>query len=393
MTGAQKPRPKQKPKKKGKKMKKTLFFVLALSLTLAAIPVSAADPGVKCRSALLTEASTGEILFEKNADERLPIASVTKIMTLLLTVEAIDGGILNRDDVVTVSEYAASMGGSQAYMEPGEKLTLHEMLKAVAVASANDGAVALAEHIAGSESAFVDKMNERARELGMKNTLFCNPTGLDDDCDPYSCARDVALMSRELLSHETILEYTTIWTDSIRGGAFGLANTNKLVRFYSGANGLKTGSTSKAKFCVSAAAKRDGMQLIAVVLGGETSAERFEDAKTLLNFGFAGYAVYDPPEPEQKEVKVWGGKTGSVVPVCPTPSLLIEKAQKNSVSSRVEIADELFAPVAKGQVIGKIVYEAGGKIVRELSVTAEDGVEKADAKFIFGELFRRVCFG
>ncbi|MBQ9545346.1 MAG: D-alanyl-D-alanine carboxypeptidase, partial [Clostridia bacterium] len=260
-------------------------------------------------------------------------------------------------------------------------------------ASANDGAVALAEHLAGSESAFVDRMNERASQLGMTNTLFLNPTGLDDNCDPYSTARDVAIMSRELLKHESILEYTTIWTDSIRGGAFGLANTNKLVRFYSGANGLKTGSTSKAKFCVSAAAKRDGMQLVAVVLGGETSAERFEDAKTLLNFGFAGYAVFDPPEPEQKEVKVWGGKTDHVVPVCPTPSLLTEKSLKNSLSSRVEIADELFAPVAKGQVIGKIVYEAEGKTVKEIAVTSRDAVEKADAGFIFRELFRRVCLG
>lgn len=380
-----------------------LILLMLLTLPAAAwenTPVLIAETAVsenaaiavRCRGALLMEADTGEILWEHNPTEHLPIASVTKIMTLLLTMEALDGGTLQLDDTVTVSDYAASMGGSQAYMEPGEQLSVHDMLKAVVVSSANDGAVALAEHLAGSESAFVEKMNRRAAELGMNDTLFCNPTGLDDNCDPYSCARDVALMSRELLKHEKILEYTTIWTDSIRGGAFGLANTNKLVRFYTGANGLKTGSTAKAKFCVSAAAKRDGMQLVAVVLGGETSAERFEDAKTMLNYGFATYAVYDPGAVSTEPIPVWGGKENQVAPLCPTPKLLVEKAVKPKISSRVEIASELNAPVAKDQIIGKIIYEADGKVIKELPITARNAVEKADASFIFHKLLQLLLF-
>jgi len=278
-------------------------------------------------------------------------------------------------------------------MEPGEKLTVHEMLKAVAVSSANDGAVALAEHIAGSESAFVDKMNQRARELGMNDTLFCNPTGLDDSAEPYSTARDVAKMSAELLKHRFILEYTSIWTDSIRNGAFGLANTNKLIRFYTGAVGLKTGSTSKAGYCVSAAAQRDGMTLVAVILGGTTSAERFEDAKTLLNYGFANYSVFDPKGVDAGPVRVRGGKSLTVDPVCPAPPMVVAKGSADRISARSEIAPYLNAPVAKGQIIGKIVYEAEGKTIKELPVTAAEAVEKADAPFIFARLFRLICFG
>ncbi len=388
-------------------MKRLFAFVFACLLCIgsltagaeeAPLPVAEAPAEenapitVRCKSALLMEAATGEILFEHDSTEHLPIASVTKIMTLLLTMEALEAGTLKMEDVITVSDYAASMGGSQAYMEPGEQMSVDEMLKAVVVSSANDGAVALAEHLAGSESAFVDKMNRRAAELGMNDTLFCNPTGLDDNCDPYSCARDVALMSRELLRHEEILNYTTIWTDSIRNGAFGLANTNKLIRFYSGANGLKTGSTAKAKFCVSAAAKRDDMQLIAVVLGGETSAERFDDAKTMLNYGFAGYAVYDPGKVSTEPIPVLGGKGEAVVPVCPTPLLLVEKAQKAKITSRVELADQLIAPVARGQVIGKIVYECEGATIKELPITAQSAVEKADAAFLFHRLLRLLTF-
>ena len=387
-------------------MKRVLCCLLA-ALLLFTLPVAAGEDApvaiaenappnapiaTKCKAALLMEADTGEILYEKSPTEHLPIASVTKIMTLLLTMEALDGGTLKLEDTVTVSDYAASMGGSQAYMEPGETLSVHDMLKAVVVSSANDGAVALAEHLAGSESAFVEKMNRRAAELGMTDTLFCNPTGLDDNCDPYSCARDVALMSRELLKHGKILEYTTIWTDSIRGGAFGLANTNKLVRFYTGANGLKTGSTAKAKFCVSAAAKRDGMQLIAVVLGGESSAERFDDAKAMLNYGFATYAVYDPGSVSTEPIPVWGGKEDKVAPLCPAPKLLVEKGLKPEITSRVEIATELNAPVAKEQIIGKIVYEAEGKVIRELPITARNAVEKADASFIFHRLLAYFLF-
>jgi len=373
-------------------LKKTLSLILCLVLTLYLAPrvSSAPSEGVstQCKAAILIDAETGTVLFEKNATEHLSIASVTKIMTLLLTMEAIDGGIIKLEDKVTVSEYAASMGGSQAFMEPGEVLSVHEMLKAVAVASANDGAVALAEHIAGSESAFVDRMNKKAAELGMNDTLFMNPTGLDDDCEPYSCAGDVAKMSRELLKYPLILEYTTIWTDSIRNGAFGLANTNKLIRFYTGANGLKTGSTAKAKFCVSAAAKRGDMQLIAVVLGGETSKSRFEDAKAMLNFGFASYAIYDPGKLSAATVQVYGGKEEGVVPMIPSEKLLVEKSLLSSVSSRMEISPSLNAPVEKGQIIGKLIYESKSGVIKELPICSDRAVEKADRAFIFNELLR-----
>ena len=373
-------------------MKKIVSLFLCLILSLPFCPNVKAAPAesisTQCKAAILMEAETGTVLFEKNATEHLSIASVTKIMTLLLTVEAIDGGIIKLDDKVTVSEYAASMGGSQAFMEPGEVLTVHEMLKAVAVSSANDGAVALAEHLAGSESAFVDRMNKKAAQLGMNDTLFMNPTGLDDDCEPYSCAKDVAIMSRELLKHPLILDYTTIWTDSIRNGAFGLANTNKLIRFYTGANGLKTGSTAKAKFCVSAAAKKNDMQLIAVVLGGETSKSRFEDAKTMLNYGFASYAIYDPGKLTASSVKVYGGKQEILNAVIPTEKLLVEKALLSSVSSRMEISPSLNAPVEKGQVIGKLIYESKNGLIKELPICSDRAVEKADKGFIFAELLK-----
>ncbi len=336
-------------------------------------------------SAILIEAETGSVLYEKNVTERRPIASVTKIMTMLLIAEAIDAGTISLDDIVTVSEKAASMGGSQAFMEVGERMSVHEMLKAVAVASANDGAVALAEHLCGSMEAFVEKMNKRAKQLGMTDTLFLNPTGLDDNEDPYSCARDVALMSRELIKHELIFDYTTIWTDSIRNGQFGLANTNKLIRFYDGATGLKTGSTSKAKFCLSATAKKDGMQLIAVVLGSETSSDRFSAAKTLLNYGFATYALITPTV-DTSPVKVWGGRADTVTPVYDTPSILVRKEQKNRITYRVVMENEFTAPIEKGQQLGKVQFEMDGTIVREIPLTALEGVEK----ITFFERFTRL---
>ena len=384
-------------------MKKLLPIVLALLLALSPATALAEEAGAlsvdaplpnpnlntASASALLMEAHTGQILYEKNPTQRRSIASVTKIMTLLLVMEALEAGTLSLQDTVTVSEHAAGMGGSQAYMEPGETLSVHEMLKAVAVASANDGAVALAEHLAGSEEAFVAKMNARAQELGMENTHFVNATGLDDGQEPYSCALDVARMSRALLQHPTILDYTTIWTDSIRNGAFGLANTNKLIRFYAGANGLKTGFTQKAGFCLSASAQKEGMQLIAVVLGGPSSQERFADAKTLLNYGFATYALFDPGPIQAAPIPVWGGKESGVNPVCPSPKLLVEKGLKNKIACRVELAGELTAPVLENQILGKIVYESEGKVVKELPITAKNAVEKADTGFLFHRLMHQ----
>jgi len=346
---------------------------------------------VNCRSALLMEASSGKVLFEKNIDEKLPIASVTKVMTLLIVMEAIADGSLKLDDMVTVSENAADMGGSQAYMEPGEQMTVHDMLKAVVVSSANDGAVALGEHIAGSEEAFVKKMNVRASELGMTSTEFVNITGLDNTQVHYSTARDVAVMSRELLKHELIFNYTTIWTDSIRNGKFGLSNTNKLIRFYPGANGLKTGSTSKAKFCISASAKRDGMQLIAVILASPSSDERNNAAKKLFNYGFANYAVYIPPAEEIADVPVKSGK----IPFCKadfevSDGILVLKGQEAKITRTVTIAESLSAPVEKGQTIGKITYYLGDKILTEKDVVAADPVPRLTFSDIFVILMQRI---
>lgn len=345
------------------------------------------------RAALLMEASSGKLLYEKNIDEKLPIASVTKIMTLLLVMEAIESGSLKLEDMVTVSENAAGMGGSQAYMEPGEQMTVNDMLKAVVVSSANDGAVALGEHIAGSEAGFVEKMNARAHELGMVNTEFLNITGLDNDEVHYSTARDVAIMSRELIKHDLIFNYTTIWIDTIRDGKFGLSNTNKLIRFYPGANGLKTGSTSKAKFCISATAKKDNMQLIAVILGSPSSDDRFSTAKQLFNYGFANYAVYTPPAEELVPVKVTAGRSDT----CPAgfeggEQLLVLKGQESKIIREISLAEELSAPVDKGQKIGKITYTLDGNIIAEKDILALETVYRVGIGEIFIRLLERILF-
>lgn len=352
------------------------------------------DVLAECASgAILMEAESGEVLFESNADERLPIASVTKVMTLLLTVEAVEEGRLKLDDTVTVSENAASMGGSQAFMEAGEKMSVHDMLKAVAVSSCNDGAVALAEHLAGSEGEFVNMMNARAVELGMTSTEFVNCTGLDDNEMHYSSARDVALMSKALISHPLIFDYTTIWMDSIRDGNFGLANTNKLIRFYDGANGLKTGSTSKARFCLSATAKRNGIQLIAVILGAPTSAERFAAAKGLLDYGFANFSVYHPKTEKISPVKIWGGKEEKVkVEFDKTPRLM-KKGEENKIEEVIEIKKDVKAPVKKGDVLGEIVYKIGDKTLFKTQIKASDNVEKAGVWDTFVDILTRVLYG
>ncbi len=358
------------------------------------IAVDATDSAApNCRAALLMEASSGKLLYEKNIDEKLPIASVTKVMTLLLVMEALDNGSLKLDDTVTVSENAAGMGGSQAYMEPGEQMSVHDMLKAVVVSSANDGAVALGEHIAGSEKGFVDKMNARARELGMTNTEFVNITGLDNTEVHYSTARDVAIMSRELIKHEQIFNYTTIWIDSIRGGKFGLSNTNKLIRFYPGANGLKTGSTSKAKFCISATAKKNNMQLIAVILGSPSGNDRFAGAKRLFDYGFANYAIYIPPEEQLPKIKVTAGKT----PECEIgfdggEQLLVLKGQESKITRDITLSDRLSAPVDKGQRVGKITYTLDGKTVAEKDIVTLEAVERVTVGDIFVKILERILF-
>ncbi len=355
-----------------------------------AMPAAATALNPTAQGAILINAETGEVLFEKNADEKMPIASVTKIMTLLLVFEALDNGVIKLDDPVTVSDNAASMGGSQAWMEPGEVLSVNEMIKAVAVSSCNDGAVALAEHLAGSEDEFVRRMNERAAELGMTDTSFVNCTGLDDSEVHMSTARDVSIMSKALISHESVFNYTTIWTDSIRNGEFGLSNTNKLIRFYKGANGLKTGSTSKAKYCLSATAKRDGMQLIAVVLGSPTSAERFSDAKSLLDYGFANFALYYPQSLNITSVSVKGGKKNSVSISAQMSPVLVKKGTENKITTEIQIAETLTAPVDKGQTVGEIKWIYGEEEIASVKITACETVEKADFFDIFKKLLNTV---
>lgn len=329
-----------------------------------------------CKSAILIEQTTGQVLYSQNPDEPLPIASVTKIMTLLLTMEAMERGVLKKDDLVPISEHAASMGGSQAYLEPGEAITLDDVLKAVFVSSANDGAVALAELISGSEDAFVAAMNDKAASLGMTNTVFCNPTGLDDGDTGHSSARDVAIMSKELLAYDEIYAYSTIWIDTIRGGAFGLSNTNKLIRFYPGATGLKTGSTAKAKYCLSASAERNGLKLCAVVLAGESSAERFTAAKTLLDFGFATYSYFMPEKIDLPQMRVRGGTKATLKPVCPAGGILLFKNDSFGLTPSIKLEKEVQAPVAKEQELGTVEYQKDGKTVFQLPILAEEEIPK-----------------
>ena len=353
-------------------------LLLALLLTLTPLPVRAAEPeaagpDVTAPAAVLMERATGTLLFEKNAHEALPPASVTKVMTLLLVLEALDEGRIGWDDTVTASEAAAAKGGSQIYLEPGEGLPLREMLKSVAVASANDCACALAEHVAGSEAAFVDRMNRRAAELGMADTHFVNCTGLDDgpDADTHrTSAHDIALMSRALLAHDEIRDYTTIWMDSVRDGRFGLANTNKLIRFYPGATGLKTGYTSRAGYCLSASAERGGVEYIAVVLDCASSADRFSDAKVLLDYGFANYALVTP-EAETATVPVRLGMAPEAEAVLQDAGpLLLPKGDAARAEQEAELTESVEAPVEAGQRLGTLRIRSGEAVVAELPLVA-----------------------
>ena len=354
--------------------------IVIIFLLLAVLPLRSFALEPEGKSALLMEVSTGSVLFEKNADEALAPASVTKVMTMLLIMEAIDSGTVCWEDTVTASEAAAAKGGSQVYLKAGETMSVRDMLKSIAVSSANDCACAMAEHIAGSEEAFVERMNARAKELGMENTHFVNCTGLDDGPeakDHRTSARDIAIMSRELLlNHPAIKEFTTIWMDTIRDGAFGLSNTNKLVRFYPGATGLKTGFTSGAMYCLSASAQRDGMELIAVVMGAPSSAARFSACKSLLDYGFAGWAVYIPELVEEAVVPVRLGKTAYVRGVLKGEPLLVEKSRRASITTELTLAESLPAPVAEGSRIGTLRILSGEEVLSELPLTAESPVEK-----------------
>ena len=379
-------------------MKKVICFFICVCFMMHSVVVFAesnTDLGLNAKSAILMEESTGNILYESNPDERLPIASVTKVMTMLLIMEAVDSGKISLDDMVTVSENAMSYGGSTMFLETGEQLTVNDMLKGIAVASANDGCVAMAEHLAGSESAFVDMMNEKAKELGMENTHFMNTNGLDED-DHYSSARDVAIMSRELMKHETIFNYTSIWMDTLRGGKFQLANTNKLIRFYDGANGLKTGSTSKALCCLSAAAKRNDMQLIAVVLGAPTSAERFASAKSLLDYGFANYAVNTQitAGDDVQKIAVEKGVDKEVGVVAgDSCSTLVKKGQEDNITKEIKIDETITAPIEAGQKIGTMTISRDGEVIADIDLNASSAVEKKGIGLIIKDFFATIFFG
>lgn len=340
------------------------------------------------KSALLMEASTGRVLYSKNENDELPIASVTKIMATLLVMEAIADGRIKLEDMVTVSSRAASMGGSQVYLEPNEQMSVHDMLKALIVVSANDATVALAEHIYGSEETFIAEMNKRAAELGMQHTNFVNTNGLDIE-GHYSSAYDVALMTRELLKHELVFDYTTIWMDTIRNGQFGLANTNKLIRFYDGANGMKTGFTTLAKYCLSGTAKRNGMQLIAVVLGGETSDERFSCTKQMLDFGFANFAVVTPEKTQLEPISVNGGVSKSIALDYIPPSLLLEKVN-TKIETKFEISESIDAPVKQGDIAGVVRYYLDGTEIGNAPVICVDSVEKIGFWGVFGLVWSKL---
>ena len=366
-------------------MKRILPLLLIFALLLC-VPVRADELTLDAPSALLMEKATGTVLFAKDEHTPREGASVTKVMTLLLTMEAIDSGALSYDDTVTGSAHAASMGGSQIWLKEGEQMRAEDLIKAVCVVSGNDAAVALGEHLAGSEEAFVERMNARAKELGMNDTHFLNCTGLPAEGHVTS-AYDIALMSRELiLHHPDIRRFTTIWMDSLRGGESLLVNTNKLVRFYLGATGLKTGSTSSAKYCISATAEKDGMELIAVVLGGSTSDKRFADAKALLNYGFAAYTLLPVvPESPLPAVPVTLGARRQVQAVLPQGSvLLLEKNRANALTQSLTLREAVEAPVEQGDTLGSLdLFTADGTLLSSLPLLAGESVARLTWRQLF----------
>ena len=374
-------------------MKRTLAVLLCAGLLVCPAAAAAADsPQVEAAAAVLMEKETGTVLCEQNAHDKREPASVTKIMTLLLVMEALDEGRMALTDQVTVSAHAASMGGSQVYLKEGEQMSVEELIKAVAVVSGNDAAVALAEHIAGSEEAFVARMNERAGQLGMADTNFVNCTGLPA-AGHLTSAYDIALMSRELiLNHPNIRQYSTIWMDTIRGGSFQLANTNKLVRYYEGCTGLKTGSTDSALYCLSATAEREGMELIAVVLGSPTSAQRFSAAQALLTYGFANYTLVDVrPDQAIPPVSVSLGVTDTVQPVLENGSrILVEKALLNQITTELRLTEEVEAPVEQGQKLGELVVSAGDTQLQTIPLVAHQAVARITVPGLFLRLVRNL---
>ena len=383
------------------KIKKITAVILIICIAVSAFSFSAgaeesesADAPqfeLDCRSAILMEASTGKVLYEMNADESLPPASVTKVMTLLLVMEAIDSGKITLDDMVTASAHACSMGGSQIYLEEGEQMSVEDMLKSVVIASANDAAVALAEYVAGTEEAFVEAMNKKAAELGLTGTNFENTNGLDDTvANHVSTARDIAVMSRELIKHEKITEYSSIWMDTIRGGEFGLTNTNRLVRFYKGATGLKTGSTAKAKFCVTATAERGGVSLICVIMAAPTRDIRNAAAVSLLDYGFANYGVYKNEAKTLDPIKVVGGVRSECSVSYPEFSYVAIKSDISRITFEVELDESAAAPVKVGDKVGRVVYKLGEEEIGSSDITSDETVDKIDFWGVFWRILSRI---
>ncbi|MBE6769894.1 MAG: D-alanyl-D-alanine carboxypeptidase [Ruminococcaceae bacterium] len=340
---------------------------------------------IKAKSCILMEAKTGKILYEDNADEVTAPASITKIMSLVLIMEALDDGRLTLETVVTASEHAAKMGGSQIWLEPNEQMTVNDLLKAAVIASANDATVALAEAVSGSEETFVEEMNKKAKAIGMNSTTFINCTGLDAE-GHTTTAHDVALMSRELITHELIKQYSTVWMDSLRNGESELVNTNKLVRFYEGCTGLKTGTTSKAGYCLSATAKRNGMELVAVIMDGQTSSDRFEGAKKLLNYGFANYTFssLDADLKENTSVAVKNGTESAVaVRAGGKLDLLLKRNENGKITQEISIEPEIIAPVKAGQKVGTVIFLLDGKELGSVDIVAEKDVRKLNFSTVF----------
>ena len=391
-------------------MKKILIFILIvvcfLSSGLSTFAVSdtknaaessrtnAAELGVEVGSAYLIEARTGKVLYAENEFSAASPASVTKVMTLLLVCEALDAGKFDLKDTVTVSAHAASMGGSQIFLEEGERMTVEDLIKSTVIASGNDSAVALAELTAGSEAAFVKLMNKRALELGLKKTSFENTTGLDDTTtNHYTCAADIAAMSRELIKHEIILKYSSIWQDTIRNGEFTLTNTNRLVRYYEGCNGLKTGSTDKAGYCISATAKRGNMQLIAVIMGAKSRDDRNQAARELLDFGFANFALYERGEEFIENCDVLGGVKDSVALYSRPFSCVVDKSKISEVELIYDIPESLSATITEGDVVGGIIYKVDGNQIGKSDIYSSESVEKITLPQIFARILKRIACG
>ena len=345
---------------------------------------------LNCKSAILMEATTGTVLYVQNAEEALPPASVTKVMTLLLVMEAIDAGTIRVDDTVSISANAASMGGSQVFLEEGEQMSVEDLLKSVVIASANDAAVALAEYVSGSVDAFVAKMNAKATELGMTATKFENVTGLDDTAEHHlTSAKDIALMSCALVKHPLILQYSSIWMDTIRDGAFGLTNTNRLVRFYKGCTGLKTGSTSKAGFCVSATAERDGLSLVCVIMGAESRDIRNAAATTLLDWGFANFALFHEDAGTSTPIRVKGSARREIVGSYPSFSCVVRREELSKIEKNISLAENVIAPTPAGEKIGTVSFRCGEKEIGSVDVCTQTEIKRIGFFEILCQIFAK----